>query len=122
MRRSCVVPPRESGGGADASQGSSQGSEGSGAGLNAQLVSTLLHQAHLSPLAPSQSPAYWRLDTSLWLHPTPDVLVLADRQSQYAVPYPEADCLSFNPGAFAADFSWMVYRPGTREVEPSSLA
>ena len=31
------------------------------------------------------------------------------------------ETLAFNPGAFASDFSWMVYRPATRLVEASSL-
>ena len=44
---------------------------------------------------------------------------LADRQQQYQHTYEET--LAFNPGGFAADLSWMVYRPGNREAEASSL-
>ena len=58
-----------------------------------------------------QSAAYWQYDHALWLHPSPDVLILADRQQQYQHTYEETT--AFNPGAFAADFSWMVYRPST---------
>ena len=56
---------------------------------------------------------------TLWLHPAPDVLVLADRQQQYQHTYSET--LAFNPGAFASDLSWMVYRPSAKEAEASSL-
>ena len=57
----------------------------------------------------------------MWLHPSPDVLVLADRHDQYQLPYEET--LAFNPGSFASDFAWMVYRPCARmEAERSSLS
>lgn len=39
----------------------------------------------------------WQYDHSLWLHPAPDVLVLADRQDQFQCTYEEvwrASCLS----------------------------
>ena len=49
---------------------------------------------------------------ALWLHPSPDVLILADRHNQYQLPYEET--LAFNPGSFAADFAWMVYRPAAK--------
>ncbi|MEC8039043.1 MAG: hypothetical protein VX152_12240, partial [Pseudomonadota bacterium] len=46
------------------------------------------------------------LDHSLWLHPAPDVLVLADRQAQFQLPY-EAT-LAFNPGPFASDLAALL--------------
>ena len=55
------------------------------------------------------------------LHPAPDVLILADRQPQYQHVYDPTGTLAFNPGAFASDLSFMVYRPSTKEVEASSL-
>ena len=63
---------------------------------------------------------YWRHDHALWLHPAPEVLVLADRGNQYDVEY--EDTLAFNPGAFATTFSWQVYFPSTRKAEVSSLS
>ena len=84
------------------------------------LVKTLLDQAHLNPLPPTESAAYWKHDHALWLHPAPEVLVLADRGNQYDVEY--EDTLAFNPGAFATTFSWQVYYPETRKAEVSSLS
>ena len=52
---------------------------------------------------------YWQLDHSMWLHPAPDVLVLCDRQPQFQHTYEET--IGINPGAFASDLSWFVYRP-----------
>ena len=47
--------------------------------------------------------------------------VLADRHDQYQLPYEET--LAFNPGSFASDFAWMVYRPCAKmEAERSSLS
>ena len=40
---------------------------------------------------------------------------------QYQLPYEET--LAFNPGSFASDFAWMVYRPCAKmEAERSSLS
>ena len=105
MRRSCVLPPNEE----------------ETDDLNQHLVKSVLDQAHLCPLPPTESTVYWQYDHSLWLHPSPDVLILADRHNQYQLPYEET--LAFNPGSFAADFAWMVYRPAAKmEAERSSLA
>jgi DNA polymerase epsilon subunit 2 len=102
-RRACVLPPP-----ADADEA-----------LNEHLLKTLVDQAHLCPLPPAEAAVYWQYDHALWLHPAPDVLILADRQHQFQHTYEET--LAFNPGAFAADFAWMVYRPSNRQVEASSL-
>tara|TARA_B110001452_G_scaffold13274_1_gene10962 strand:+ start:210 stop:1865 length:1656 start_codon:yes stop_codon:yes gene_type:complete len=105
MRRSCVLPPNE------------EESED----LNEHLVKSVLDQAHLCPLPPTELAVYWQYDHALWLHPSPDVLILADRHNQYQLPYEET--LALNPGSFASDFAWQVYRPNKRmEAERSSLA
>ena len=109
MRRSCVLPPNE----VEADGGTSD--------LNAHLVQSLLDQAHLCPLPTTELASYWQHDHAMWLHPSPDVLVLADRHDQYQLPYEET--LAFNPGSFASDFAWMVYRPSAKmEAERSSLS
>ena len=105
MKRCVVVPPNV---------------EAETADLHKHLVKTLLDQAHLNPLPPTESAAYWKHDHALWLHPEPEVLVLADRGNQYDVEY--EDTLAFNPGAFATTFSWQVYYPETRKAEVSSLS
>ena len=102
-RRSCVVRPL------------SEGLE-----LNQHLTKSLIDGAHLCPLPPNESPVYWQHDHALWLHPAPEVLILADRQWSFQHHYNET--LVFNPGNFASDLSWMVYRPSTKEVEASSLS
>ena len=105
MKRCVVVPPNV---------------EAETSDLHKHLVKTLLDQAHLNPLPPTESAAYWKHDHALWLHPAPEVLVLADRGNQYDVEY--EDTLAFNPGAFATTFSWQVYYPDTRKAEVSSLS
>ena len=102
-RRACVLPPDTSG----------------GYSLNQHLIKSVVDQAHLCPLPQSEAAVYWQLDHSMWLHPAPDVLVLCDRQPQFQHTYEET--IGINPGAFASDLSWFVYRPETREAEPSSL-
>jgi len=88
--------------------------------LNKHMIETLVCQAHVCPLQMSEAAVYWRLDPALWLHPAPDVLVLAERSSQYD-PIDSNGTLAFNPGSFSAESSWMVYRPGFDSAEPSSL-
>lgn len=83
------------------------------------LVQTLVDQAHLSPLVPTTRPVYPSFDPALRLFPLPDVLVLADRYDQFHYKY--EDCIAYNPGSFAADFSFVVYRPGTADVEFSRV-
>ena len=105
MRRAAVLPPNE-----DATNG-----------LPQHLTETLIHQAHICPLPLTEAAVYWQLDPSLWLHPAPDVIVVAARVSAYQHTYPSTDTCAFNPGAFATDFAWMVYSPGDRTLAPSSL-
>uniref|UniRef100_A0A7S4FBD8 DNA polymerase epsilon subunit n=1 Tax=Chrysotila carterae TaxID=13221 RepID=A0A7S4FBD8_CHRCT len=83
------------------------------------LVETLLCQAHVYPLPVTEAAVYWRVDPALWLHPAPDVLVVAERSSQFLIPF--NGTLAFNPGSFAGESNWMVYRPLERKAEPSSL-
>ena len=79
-RRACVLRP----------------SAESGAELNQHLIRSLIDGAHLSPLPQAESASYWQHDHAMWLHPAPDVLVVADRQQQFQHVYNET--LAFNPG------------------------
>ena len=81
------------------------------------LVKSLVDQAHLCPLPQAEAAVYWQHDHAMWLHPAPDVLILADRQHQFQLTYEET--LAFNPGGFASGESWFVYRPATKEAEQS---
>lgn len=87
--------------------------------LTSHLVETLVCQAHLCPLPIGEAAVYWQVDPALWLHPAPDALVLAERSSQFELQF--NGTMAFNPGSFAGEGSWMVYRPLDRSVEPSSL-
>ena len=105
MRRHCVV---------QASAGGAPQEGNSNVHITEHLVQTLVDQAHLCPLPMHVRPTYWNYDASLRLYPTPDVLILADHYDQYFWNYNECDV--FNPGSFPTDFSFVVYRPATREV------
>ncbi len=123
-RRACVLPPKQrraraddgADDGADADDGDGGDDE---CDLNFQLVKSVIDQAYLCPLPPTEAAVFWERDTALWLHPSPDVLVIADRQEQFVRSYEET--AAFNPSSFAAAAQWMVYRPASREAEPSAL-
>jgi len=83
------------------------------------LATTILSQAHLSPLEINVRPVYWNFDHALHLLPLPDLLIVADRQSQFAVS--QSDCIVANPGCFTTDFRFMVYSPSSRTATPSKV-
>ena len=84
------------------------------------LAATLVQQAHLCPLPIAQLPIYWEHDHAMWLYPAPHCVVLGDRTEQQALAKFE-DTELVNPGCFADDGSFAVYRPATREVEFSAV-
>ena len=111
-RRACVLPPSN-----DASITS----------LNQHLLKTLIDGAHLCPLPPEEAAVYWENDHAMWLHPSPDVLVLADRQHQFqhtcdetARPRACAPSISTNPGPDPDPDPGLD--PGTRRRSPSTPA
>ena len=83
------------------------------------LVKTLMEQSHLCPMPQAISPLYWNLDQSMSLYPIPDLVVLGDSYNQYVVK--EKEYLACNPGSFSADFSFIVIRPSSLEVEESRI-
>jgi len=98
MRRHCVVPP-----------------SADDANISNHLVRTLIDQSHLCPLPLTVRPIYWNYDHCLHLYPLPDVLILADRFTQYQTRY--KDCLCFNPGTFSTDFSFISYNAAERKPD-----
>ena len=80
------------------------------------LAATVVQQAHLSPLPVAQAPVYWQHDHALWLYPAPHMVVLGDRTEQQALAKFE-DTELVNPGCFADDGSFAVYKPATRQVQ-----
>ncbi|KAK8383576.1 hypothetical protein O3P69_015801 [Scylla paramamosain] len=85
----------------------------------AHVGKTMVNQGHLAPLSLFAMPVYWALDHCLMLHPTPDVIIVADKDS-FTTSYNEANI--FSPGSFvSSDFSFKVYYPATRQVEESQI-
>ncbi|KAJ1026713.1 hypothetical protein NDA16_002311 [Ustilago loliicola] len=85
------------------------------------LVSTVLDQAHLVPLAQRIRPVLWDHDHALSLYPMPTALVLADAYDRYELTY--EGCHVVNPGSFRSGntFAWSTYYPASRRTEPSEL-
>ena len=107
------------GGEAPGSAGDGGGSEWERRPLFRHLAATLVQQAHLAPLPVAQMPVYWEHDHALRLYPAPHAVFLGDRSEQQALAKFE-DTELVNPGCFADDGSFAVYRPATREVEFSA--
>ena len=89
LQRSALLPPRES-----------------GSTSVQHAVKTLLDQGHLCPFP---RPTYWQFDHAMRLYPLPDALILGERVDQFYENYAECDVV--NPGNFANDFGFVVYRP-----------
>ncbi|KAL6493468.1 DNA-directed DNA polymerase epsilon, subunit B [Orobanche gracilis] len=102
LRRTCLMPP--------STEETSDPFE--------HLVATITHQSHLCPLPLSIQPIIWNFDHCLHLYPTPHTIVLGDKSEQKAFKYTGITC--FNPGSFSNDFTFIVYRPCSQEVELSA--
>jgi DNA polymerase epsilon subunit 2 len=89
LQRSALLPPRDS-----------------GSTIVEHTIKTLLDQAHLCPYP---RPTYWQFDHAMRLYPLPDALVLGEQVDQFYENYAECDVV--NPGSFAKDFGFVVYRP-----------
>lgn len=82
------------------------------------LAKTLIDQCHLAPFAPAQSPKYWNHDHTLQLYPPPSILCLGDNTAPaYEVCYGKTTV--FNPGNFARDGSFVLFRPNNGKIEMS---
>ncbi|KAG7167785.1 DNA polymerase epsilon subunit 2-like [Homarus americanus] len=85
------------------------------------FAKTLVSQGHLAALPLHVLPVYWGLDHCLSLHPTPDVIITADKGDSFTTTHNQS--IIMNPGSFAkTDFSFKVYMPATRQVEDSQIA
>ena len=85
-----------------------------------QAVSVIIDQAHLCPLPFHARPIIWGLDHSLHLTPLPHLIVLGDRTtSKFEID--RSGSTVTNPGSFAVDSTFVVYRPATRDVEFSKI-
>ncbi|XP_042224054.1 DNA polymerase epsilon subunit 2-like [Homarus americanus] len=89
--------------------------------IPAHFAKTLVSQGHLAALPLHVLPVYWGLDHCLSLHPTPDVIITADKGDSFTTTHNQS--IIMNPGSFAkTDFSFKVYMPATRQVEDSQIA
>ncbi|KAF2346619.1 DNA polymerase alpha/epsilon subunit B, partial [Trinorchestia longiramus] len=88
--------------------------------IPSHFCKTLISQAHLAPLPPYVLPTYWDQDYCLSLHPTPDLVVIADRGDPFTTS--NNGSIVTNPGSFLkTDFSFKVYFPKRHEVEDSQI-
>ncbi|XP_069180346.1 DNA polymerase epsilon subunit 2-like [Procambarus clarkii] len=88
--------------------------------IPAHFAKTVVSQSHLAPLPLHVLPVYWGLDHCLALHPTPDVIITADKGDSFTTTHNQ--CIIMNPGSFSkTDFSFKVYMPATRQVEDSQI-
>ncbi|CAH2059953.1 unnamed protein product [Thlaspi arvense] len=83
------------------------------------LACTIVQQSHLCPLPLMVQPIIWNYDHSLRLYPTPHTIVLGDKSEQKECKIGETACL--NPGSFATDCTFVLYRPSTQHVQLSAL-
>jgi hypothetical protein len=86
------------------------------------MARTLLCQGHLCPLPLSAQPVYWENDHALRLHPLPDALVIAEDEDQFTYTYESLETMVINPGSFAKELNFAVYRPAVQTVEQSCVA
>jgi DNA polymerase epsilon subunit 2 len=87
---------------------------------SAHLAKTLLDQCHLAPFAPSLSPKHWNYDHTLRLYPPPSILCLSDDTAPpFTTEYENVKV--FNPGNFACDGSFVLFRPNSGEIEISRV-
>ena len=85
------------------------------------VVRAVLDQAHLLPLPQFTSPVFFGQADALNLFPLPSVLVLAaDVNDPFFLEY--CGCGVLNPGSFAADASFVVYRPSSMSAEFSRVS
>lgn len=87
--------------------------------LHQHLISTILNQRHLLPVDLEHAPIAWPYDYTLRLYPPPDVLALCDSGPAWATT--TAGCLSFNPGQFGSNKTYVQYFPGEKRAVVSSL-
>ncbi|CAI6003481.1 unnamed protein product [Closterium sp. NIES-65] len=79
------------------------------------VATTVVHQAHLSPLPLAAQPVFWDYDFTLHLFPAPHVLILADSSGQSSAVVNGITCI--NPGSFSLDGTFTAYYPASRSVE-----
>ncbi|XP_034192856.2 DNA polymerase epsilon subunit 2 [Osmia lignaria lignaria] len=81
---------------------------------------SIICQSHLTPLSLSIVPIYWKLDHTLQLYPTPDLIVSADKFESYETK--QSNCHIINPGLFPKNnYSFKVYIPALDLIEHCAI-
>jgi DNA polymerase epsilon subunit 2 len=84
------------------------------------LAKTLLDQGHLAPFTSAFAPKYWNYDHALRLYPPPSILCLSDNTApSFETVYNNATV--FNPGNFACEGSFVLFRPNMANIEISKV-
>lgn len=96
------------------------GGEGGEGEVGERVAAAVLDQAHLCPLPLHARPVLWALDHALHLTPLPHLVLLADSSAE-AFECERSGCVVANPGSFARDASFLVYRPALKELEITHL-
>lgn len=91
--------------------------------ISEQVVNTVLNQAHLCPLPLQAKPVFWDLDYTMRLFPLPHLLILAEQVESFSYTQGKGNsqCSVANPGPFAAENTFIVYHPATRQVDKSRI-
>ncbi|XP_066947296.1 DNA polymerase epsilon subunit 2 isoform X1 [Macrobrachium rosenbergii] len=88
--------------------------------IPAHFAKTLVCQGHLSALPLHVLPVYWGMDHCLSLHPSPDLIITADKGDAFTTTYNHT--IVTNPGSFSkTDFSFKVYLPAAKQIEDSQI-
>ncbi|XP_055915234.1 DNA polymerase epsilon subunit 2 [Eupeodes corollae] len=88
--------------------------------IDNHFARTLICQGHLTPFARFINPILWDYDTSMWLYPLPDLVVIGDSCQSFSIT--QHGCTILNTGSFPkSGFSFKMYIPATKTIEDSEI-
>ncbi|KAI0563803.1 DNA polymerase alpha/epsilon subunit B [Gracilaria domingensis] len=87
--------------------------------MHAHLVKIVSDQSYFTPLLFSARSVLWAHDHGLWLFPTRDVTVLAEKVDSYICTYEKT--FGMNPSSFKTDFSFLFYVPAEKQAQQTYL-
>lgn len=88
--------------------------------IDSHFARTLICQGHLTPFGKFKNPIYWDYDTSLWLYPLPDLVVIGDNCQSFNTT--QHGCTILNTGSFPkSKYSFKMYIPSSKTIEDSEI-
>ncbi|XP_055841789.1 DNA polymerase epsilon subunit 2 [Episyrphus balteatus] len=88
--------------------------------IDSHFARTIICQGHLTPFGKYVNPIYWDYDTSMWLYPLPDLVVIGDTCQSFSTT--QHGCTILNTGSFPkSNFSFKMYIPSTKTIEDSEI-